>query len=79
MKRRPMHHRECAIANGYPLAGAHHQGDELTSWQGGIPRREHQCVIEEGSRRDSAIANGDPPTGARRLDDMLTPQQGGIP
>jgi hypothetical protein len=53
-----MRHRDCAIANGYPSAGAHHQGDELTSPQGGIPRKENQCIIEEDYERDSAVANG---------------------
>ncbi|KAG5523667.1 hypothetical protein RHGRI_030600 [Rhododendron griersonianum] len=85
-----MHHRDCAIANGYPSAGAHHQGDELTSQQGGISRKEHQCIMEEEGfqhqciievvfRRDSAIANKEPSTGARHLGDKLLPPQGGIP
>ena len=42
-----MHHREGAIANRDPSAGAHHLGDKLTSQQGGIPRREHQCIMED--------------------------------
>jgi hypothetical protein len=53
-----MRHRDCAIANRYPSAGAHHQGDELTSPQGGIPRKENQCIIEEDYERDCAVANG---------------------
>ncbi|KAG5513054.1 hypothetical protein RHGRI_038523 [Rhododendron griersonianum] len=68
---------------------SHEIGEELTSQQEGIPRREHQCIIKEGFqhqciievvfRRDSAIANREPSTGARHLGDKLLPPQGGIP
>ncbi|KAG5513064.1 hypothetical protein RHGRI_038509 [Rhododendron griersonianum] len=47
-----MHHRDCAIANGYPSAGAHHCSDKLLPQQGGIP-----WAAQRGIRNQRPLAS----------------------